>query len=576
MTTASYVLGINAAFHDSSACLLRDGLVVAAAEEERFTGIKHAKRPTPFSTYELPFHALDYCLKQGGIGIDDVQHLAYSYDPGIRLRALGQERVLSLPLEPSAAPVAEAWEHPWDPLFLSAIVNAPRHLAGGVPHHLRLRLTQPVARPERWHFVKHHVAHAASAFIPSPFTEAAILVMDGRGETATTTYAIGTGNSMTRLNQVDMPHSLGLLYEDVTEYLGFLRSSDEYKVMALASFGQPAYERVFQDAIELRDRGGYVVHPPDWERLGPRRLPGEPVSARHHDIARSLQKVLEDRVLAVAAWLRAESGLPDLCLAGGVALNCVLNARLRDSGLFRRLWVQPAAGDAGTALGAALWVDARERSQAGRRYCMEHTYLGPDFSEDEMETALVRAKLRYRRPRDLCHEVAALLARDRIVGWFQGRMEFGPRALGARSLLASPREAAMQERLNDIKDREDFRPVAPAVLAEEAGDWFVGGEDPFMLFVAKVRPERLSQVPAVCHVDGTARVQTVTPATNPLFHQLLREFKRQTGVPVLINTSFNIRGRPIVCTPADALQCFFTAPLDALAMGPFLLEKPGT
>ena len=571
-----YTLGINAAFHDPAACLVRDGVVIAAAEEERFTKIKHGKRPIPFSTYELPFHAIDFCLKEAGIRLTDVNHVAYSFDPQVRLKPLNGHAVLTLPMEPSAHPKPEEWDSVWDPLFLSSIVNAPRHLSGGYPHHLQARLHG--ARPDgpyRWHFVKHHIAHAASAFHASPFESAAVMCLDGRGERATTTYAVGEGNELTRLAQVDFPHSLGLLYEAVTEYLGFLPSSDEYKVMALASYGKPTFLREFRDLIRLRDRGDYEIAPLALaERFGPARMRGGPTEQRHYDIAHSLQAALEESVLELGQWLYRETKNDRLCMAGGVALNCVMNARLRDRGPFKEIWVQPAAGDAGTALGAALWVDARERKDNARHWRMDHAFLGPGFNDEEIFEFIRWSKLPYRKLDDVARETAALLAQDKVIGWFQGRMEFGPRALGARSILASPIHAQMQARLNDIKDREDFRPVAPVVLEEEAQNWFDGARvSPFMLFVFDVLPDKADKIPAVRHVDGTARVQTIRREQNPAYYDLLAAFHRRTGVPVLINTSFNTRGEPIVCTPRDAIESFWTSPLDALVIGSYLLEK---
>jgi len=579
-----YTLGINAAYHDSSACLVREGRVIAAAEEERFTRIKHGKRPIPFSTYELPFHAIDYCLREAGIALVDVDHIAYAYDPYLLLGAHRDDATITLPLEPSAHPTPEGWEAAWDPLFVASMVNAPRQLASGAPHHLarRFRKEGGILRQllDRWHFVEHHIAHAASAFLASPFARAAVLTLDGRGERATTTYSLGEGTRLERLGQVDMPHSLGLLYERLTEYLGFLHSSDEYKVMALASFGKPVYVDDFRALIHVGDDGQYTIDPLDFAaRFGPARERGGPLEQRHYALAHSVQVVLEESALALVRWLHEATGCDDLCIAGGVALNCVLNARLRDHGPFRRIWVQPAAGDAGTALGAALWIDARERAgddgTAERRWRMDHAFWGPGFADDEIEEFLRRSKLPYRRLDDVAAETAALLAEDRIIGWFQGRMEFGPRALGARSILASPLHAALQERLNAIKDREDFRPVAPVVLEEEADNWFVdAGRSPFMLFVNDVRPDRADRIPAVRHVDGTARIQTIAREQHPLYHDLLHAFAARTGVPVLVNTSFNTRGEPVVCTPRDAVECFWTSPLDALVLGPFLLEKP--
>ncbi|HEY3994151.1 MAG TPA: carbamoyltransferase C-terminal domain-containing protein [Ktedonobacteraceae bacterium] len=569
-------LGINAAFHDSAACLVRDGQVIAAAEEERFTHVKHGKRPIPFSTYELPYHAIDYCLHAGGITLCDVEHIAYGFDPYVLLGEHSDEATITLPLEPSAHPVATEWTSAWDPLFLSSIVNAPRQLVSGVPLHLRERFRGGrFDGPFRWHFVEHHIAHAASAFHSSPFASAAVLTLDGRGEKATTSYYQGEGTALQPLGQVVMPHSLGLLYEQVTEYLGFLHSSDEYKVMALASFGQPRYLSEFRSMVHLKGDGQYTIEPLNArERFGAPRLRNGPLEQRHYDIARSLQAVLEETVLELVEWLYQQTHAEALCMAGGVALNCVLNARIRDHGPFSQIWVQPAAGDAGTALGAALWTDAQQNKSAKRRFYMDHAFLGPAFSDEEIEQFLRWSKLPYRRLEHLADEVADLLVQDKVVGWFQHRMEFGPRALGARSILASPLHASMQSQLNEIKDREDFRPVAPVVLEEEAANWFKdAGSSPFMLFVYDVLPDKAEVIPAVRHTDGTARIQTINREQNPLYYDLLKAFQKRTGVPVLVNTSFNTRGEPIVCTPRDALECFWTSPLDALAIGSFLLEK---
>jgi carbamoyltransferase len=347
--------------------------------------------------------------------------------------------------------------------------------------------------------------------------------------------------------------------------------------MALASYGTPRFAADFRDMIRLGDNGAYRIENVCLEeRFGPPRERGEKISQREFDIARSLQLVLEQTALDLARWLRGASGSSALCMAGGVALNCVMNARIRDARIFEEVWVQPAAGDAGTALGAALLVDARERGATTHPH-MDHVYLGPAYGDDEIERFLQWSKLPYRRVDDVADAAAGLLADNKIIGWFQGGMEFGPRALGARSILASPLERSMQDRLNELKDREDFRPVAPVVLEEEAGDWFVNARSaPFMLFTFDVRPEREGQIPAVRHVDGTARVQTVRRDQNARYYDLLRAFKQRTGVPVLVNTSFNTRGEPIVCTPRDAIESFWTSPLDALAIGSFIVEKPGT
>ena len=576
-------LGLNAAFHDTAAALVADGVVVAASEEERYTRIKHGKRPVPFSAWELPFHAIDDCLKQAGCTLADVDHVAYSLDPRTFLGARTMPATIELPLMPGA-PAKGGWDGPWDPLFLAYVMNAPGQLVDGAPHHLRQRfaLPDPASPPWRWHYLDHHLCHQASAFLAAPFERCAVLTLDGRGERATTTYGAWSPDGGYRpLGAVEMPNSLGILYEQVTTHLGFLHSSDEYKVMALAALGQPTLRGALRDHVRVHDDGRYEIAPIDLERLsGPRRERGSALEQRHFDLAASLQSVLEETVLKIARWLRRASGEPNLAMAGGVALNCVMNGRLRDAAIFDRVWIQPAAGDAGTALGAALWVDATERG-GPRRWEMRHAYLGPAFDDAAIEHALRWARLPHRRcasDAELADACAKLLADDRILGWFQGRMEFGPRALGARSILASPLHADMQARLNELKDREDFRPVAPVVPKERFGDWFEGaarngGESPFMLFVYDVAPDRAVRIPAACHADRTARVQTVDASTNPRFHALLQAFGARTGVPVLVNTSFNVRGDPIVCTPRHAIEAFWSTPLDALAIGSFIVEK---
>ena len=570
-----YTLGINAAFHDSAACIIKDGILLAAAEDERFTHIKHGKRPLPFSTWELPFHAIDYCLKVAGIHLSDVDHVAYSFDPYLLLgeKYTGNASI-EIPLEEDSE-LSKYWLNPWDPLFLSSIVNAPRQLVDGYPHHLQLRFNGASVDDFKWHFVEHHLSHAASAYFPSPFTDAAILTLDGRGEKATTTYNIGSNNTIERIDQVNMPHSLGLLYEQVTSYLGFLHSSDEYKVMALASYGKPEFVNDFREMISVGPGLQYTIGSQRFEeRFGPARLRHEEFTAHHFNIAHSLQLVLEESVLELVNRLHNETKQENLCMAGGVALNCVLNARIRDRGPFRNVWVQPAAGDSGTALGAAEWVDARERNSQVKDFEMEHAYWGPDYSDGEIEKFLGWAKVPYKRLQNIAEETAEILSQNKIIGWYQGRMEYGPRALGSRSILASPISDEMQARLNEVKDREDFRPVAPVVLEEDAPDWFENAKySPYMLFIYDVKPEKAHMIPAVRHTDGTARIQTVNKDQHPRYYELLKAFKAKTGVPVLVNTSFNTLGKPIVCSPRDAIECFWTSPFDALVIGSFLIEK---
>ena len=579
-----YTLGINAAFHDCSAALVKNGEVVAAAEEERFTHVKHGKRPVPFTTWQLPYHAIDYCLSHENITLSDVDRIAYAFDPYALLKKdVASDVSIPLPLQPSDPPAKIAGASPWERLFISYIVNAPRQLVDGVPHHLQARFKGASLKniQEKWSFIEHHAAHEASAYLAAPFEDTAVLTLDGRGESVSTSYGHFTGGALHRIKQIELPHSLGLLYEEVTDYLGFLRSSDEYKVMALASFGKPVYVDQFREIVQSDGQGGYSVLAPHLaRRFGPPRDKDAPVEQRHYDIAHALQVILEETVEAMVRWLKGATGAVHLCMAGGVALNCVMNARIEALGLFESVWVQPAAGDAGTALGAALYDDFVRRGDGIRRWHMSHAFLGPSFDDDEIEAFLIRSKLRYRKLDSIVEDAARLLARDKIIGWFQGRMEFGPRALGSRSILASPISPTMQDRLNDLKDREDFRPVAPVVMEECAADWFdARGRTsicaPFMLFVYDVLPDQATRIPAVRHVDGTARVQTIRRDQHPLYYDLIAAFERKTGVPVLVNTSFNTRGEPVVCTPRDAIECFWTSPLDALFIGSFVLEKEG-
>ena len=527
-----YILGINAVFHDSAACILLDGKLLAAAEEERFTQIKHGKRPSPFSTYELPYNAIYYCLTVAGIDLKDVDHIAYSFDPELYKIAVYSGL---------------------DNYFLSGIKEAPHHLIGGYPHHLREKFIGATTNDFKWHYVDHHIAHAASAFYPSPFKKAAVVTFDGRGENATTTYSIGNDKELIRIGQVDMPNSLGMLYEMITTHLGFLHSSDEYKVMALASYGKPVFADDFREMITIGENGLYTISNENLvERFGPQRQKADPFIDHHFNIAHSLQLVLEEKALELLDWLHKKTNEENLCMAGGIALNCVLNARIRDKSAFKNVWVQPAAGDAGTALGAAIHIDLTVRNEESNKadYEVEGAYWGPEYTDEQIEKFLKWAKVPYKKLENIAEETAQILADNKIIGWFQGRMEFGPRALGSRSILASPIHPSMQARLNEVKDREDFRPVAPAVLEEDAGEWFENAVySPYMLFVYNVQKDKADKIPAVRHVDGTARIQTVNRNQHPRYYDLLKAFKAKTGVPVLVNTSFNTLGKPIVCTP---------------------------
>ena len=539
------ILGINAVFHDPAAALVVDGEIVAAAEEERFSRRKHGKAPVPFSAWEQPVQAARWCLERAGITAADLDAVGYSYDP-----------TLVEPGLPGHDPSGEE-------LRTEFARRAP----------LFLKTALPGLDPGIVRFVRHHVAHAASAALAAPFGDCAVLVADGRGES--TSYLAGEyrDGACKELAAQRLPHSLGLLYEDLTEHLGFARSSDEYKVMALASYGTPEYVGVLREQVHATEDGGFRTGTVDLASLAPRRETGEEPTRRHADLAASVQRVLEEVLLDLANWLHERTGQPDLAMAGGIALNCVANTRLHAESPFERIWVQPASGDAGTALGAALQLaaDAGERGAP-----MGDAGLGREWTDDELEAVLRKAKLPYERPDDVATTVAEALADDEIVAWFQGRAEFGPRALGHRSLLAHPGRAANLERLNDVKGREQFRPVAPMVRASRAGEIFGRGPlpSPYMLFVHDVAEAWRDRIPAVTHVDGTARVQTVDDGENPVLARMLAGFEQRTGLPVVVNTSLNTAGRPMVDSPRDALECFGSAPIDLLALGPFVVRRP--
>jgi len=542
------VLGINALFHDPAAALVVDGVTVAAAEEERFSRRKHGKRPVPFAAWELPELAARWCLHSAVLEISEIDAVSYSYDPSL------------------ARPAGELdLDDPWDHLRQDYARRAPHFLASALPG----------LDPANVRFVPHHVAHAASAGLASPHHDATdVLVLDGRGESASHLAGRYDGGELQVLRVQDLPHSLGLVYETVTDHLGFLRSSDEYKVMALASYGRPRFLEELRRTIYATGDGGFRTEPIDWQSLVKRRGAEEEWTADHADLAASVQQRLEEVLLELARWQHGQTGHDTLTLAGGVALNCVANSRLLSEGPYQRLWVQPAAGDAGTALGGALHV---ARAGGDRTAAMPGADLGRGWSDDELEAWLVTADLAYERPDDVADEVAACLADNGVVAWFQGRSEYGPRALGHRSLLAHPGHERNLERLNAVKGREQFRPVAPMVLADRASQLFTRGPlpSPYMLFVHDVVPAWRSRIPAVVHVDGTARVQTVDAATEPLVARMLERFEARTGLPVVVNTSLNTAGRPMVDDPRDALECFGSAPVDLLALGPFVVRRRG-
>lgn len=542
------VLGINAIFHDPAAALVVDGTVVAAAEEERFSRRKHGKRPVPFSAWELPELSAAWCLASAGIDVDSLDAVAYSFDPGLCRDAA--ELGLS---------------DPWDWLRVDYARRAPQFLAAALPG----------LDPDKVRFVPHHVAHAASAGLAAPPAgdDTAVLVLDGRGEVASHLAGVYRDGRLSPLHSQQLPHSLGLLYEDLTRHLGFLHSSDEYKVMALASYGRPKHLGLLRDLVRVTDDGGFRVERIDWAGMAKAVAAGGELTEEHADLASSVQVRLEEVVLDLSRWLYdASGGAGTLALAGGVALNCVANARLAAEGPYRDVWVQPAAGDAGTALGAALHVAGE---LGDRSTPMAGADLGRGWSDDELEAELRRAALPYTQPASIAAEAARVLADNGIVAWYQGRSEYGPRALGHRSLLAHPGDPDTTRRMNDVKGREQFRPIAPMVRAERFADLFDGVyPSPYMLFVHRVKPEWRDRIPAVTHVDGTARVQTVHPETEPLVAELLAEFERRTGLPVVVNTSLNTAGRPMVDTPREAMELFGSAPVDLLALGPFAVHRP--
>jgi carbamoyltransferase len=540
------VLGINAVYHDPAAALVVDGTVVAAAEEERFSRRKHGKRPVPFSAWETPDLAAAWCLDSVGVSVDELDAVTYSFDPALQL-----------------PPDQLGLDDPWDHLRHTYADQAADFLATALPG----------LDAGRVRHVQHHVAHAASAALAAPYRgDCAVLVLDGRGERHSHLSGSYSDGVLQPLFSQSLPHSLGLLYEDATAHLGFLRSSDEYKVMALASYGTPRHLDYLRSFVHATGDGGFAAAGIDWNVLAKSREPDEEWTADHADLAASLQAVVEEVLLDLARWLYERTGSPRLAMAGGVALNCVANTRIFAETPFQSVWIQPAAGDAGTALGGALHVAA----ELGDRIApMPGADLGRGFGDEEISSWLRAARVPFERPADVATEVAEALAADRIVAWFQGRSEYGPRALGHRSLLAHPGRAENLTRLNDVKGREQFRPVAPMVLQQRAAELFTRGPipSPYMLFVHDVVPQWRDRIPAVVHVDGTARIQTVDEAAEPLVARMLVDFERRTGLPVVVNTSLNTAGRPMVDTVRDALECFGSTPVDVLAIGPFILRR---
>ncbi|GII63009.1 carbamoyltransferase [Sphaerisporangium krabiense] len=560
-------LGINAIFHDPAAALVVDGEIVAAAEEERFSRRKHGKRPVPFSAWELPEQAAAWCLEQAGLRPEDLDGVAYSYDPELTRNAVPAEDPRMAARDLGAASKGMAGEDRdmaayWEDLRTTYARRAPSFLATALPGLDTAQVK----------FVPHHIAHAASAGLAAPYRDSAVLVCDGRGEAVSHLAGHYRDGELTVLATQELPHSLGLMYEEVTEHLGFLRSSDEYKVMALASYGEPRHLGELRELIRTTGDGGFRVEPIDWRGYAKPLRRGQAWTPDHADLAASVQRRLEEVLLELAGWLHERTRERCLTMAGGVALNCVANTRLLAEGPFDGIWVQPAAGDAGTALGGALHL---ARAHGDTVAPMSGADLGRSWTDAELAAWLTTARVPYTRPADLADAVAAELAADRIVAWFQGRSEYGPRALGRRSLLAHPGHAANTDRLNAVKGRERFRPIAPMVLAGRAHEIFMRGPlpSPYMTFVHDVRAEWRDKIPAVVHVDGTARAQTVDPVREPLLARMLEAFAARTGLPVVVNTSLNTAGRPMVDDPRDALECFGSAPVDVLAIGPYLVRR---
>jgi carbamoyltransferase len=584
------ILGISAYYHDSAACLVQDGKLKAAAQQERFSRVKHDHR--------FPYDAVAYCLQEGAVSSKDLDYVVFYDKPFIKF-----ERLLETYL--AFAPRGFASFIMAMPLWLKQKLHIPKLIRDSLEYE------GPIIFPE------HHESHAAAAFFPSPFERAAFLTLDGVGEWTTTSWGVGEGNRIRIDYEIKFPHSLGLLYSAFTYFTGFRVNSGEYKVMGLAPYGEPKYVQVILDElIDLKEDGsfrlnmkhftypyGLTMTGKSFERLfgGPARKPESQLTQREMDLAKSVQVVTEEVMLRTARHIRKVTGEKALCLAGGVALNCVGNGRILREGPFDDLWIQPAAGDAGGALGAALFVHYQLLGNArvvdGATDMQEGSYLGPVYSDDEIRNFLNSRGLPYEflRNGELPTRVADLIAEGKVIGWFQGRMEFGPRALGARSIIGDARNPRMQSQMNlKIKYRESFRPFAPSVLAEHAGEYFdIEKDSPYMLLTAYVKEGRRrgmtereqslwgidklnvvrSDVPAITHVDYSARIQTVHKETNPLYHKMISSFRDKTGCSVIVNTSFNVRGEPIVMSPEHAYLCFMRTEMDYLALGPFLLDK---
>jgi carbamoyltransferase len=564
-TKPNLILGVNSAYHEPAACLIRDGETVAAAEEERFNRIRHGKRADLLNPHELPTQAIRFCLDAAGITAQELDAIGFSFLPQKRLE---QNVVVDREAEPGCAGTHEGEER-----FHQLLLTVPRLLSDFLGEDIT----------GRFHWIEHHLCHAASAYFVSPFDEAAILSVDGIGEATSTWLGVGKGHQIKPIKEIRYPNSLGFLWTKMSRFLGF-GEYGQWKVMGLAGFGDPErYYNAFRLFVIFDDNGDFSVDNntmqfradkyAGFERLfGPRRMPSDDIEERHQDVAAALQKITNEIQLNLARYLHRVTGLKHLCQAGGVALNCIANRVILEEGPFENVFIQPAANDAGTALGACYYIWNQMLNQP--KTCqMQHAYLGPEFDAlDVKEQSFPNA----RKVGDIAKEVATILVRGEIVAWFQGRMEWGPRALGNRSILADPRRSDMVHTLNDkIKHREFFRPFAASVLSEKADDWFQFTKhtsgDTFMLYSRRVRSEKLGQIPAVTHIDGTSRIQCVDAKTNPRFHRLIQKFEAVTGVPMVLNTSFNDR-EPIICTPENAVETCVKAGIRYLAIGDYLVD----
>jgi carbamoyltransferase len=564
---AEFILGISCYYHDAAACLVHDGVVVAAAEEERFNREKHHSG--------FPKNAIRFCLNQGRINPEQIDYVVFYEKPFVKFNRILETYISQWPRSFGSFRRAV-------PLWLKSRLNMRKQIAK------ELNIDE-----DNIYFGEHHLSHAASAFLVSPFEEAAILTADGVGEWATTTVGYGKGTTIKIDKEMKFPHSLGLLYSAITSYLGFRVNDAEWKVMGLAPYGEPRYVDRFLDLIDIKEDGSFRLNMKYFayhyspvesinrrleKHLGrPKRKKEQEIDQFYKDIAASGQKVVEDVIVKIAANLHKTYHTDHLTIAGGVGLNSVANWRIMQKTGFKDIFVQPASGDSGGALGAAIAFYNLTLAKA-RKYQMEHAYLGPEYSDEDIQAVLDSYGAKYRKissQKKLVDETAEMLAQDQVIGWFQGKMEFGPRALGNRSILANPKNPKMKEILNSkVKFRENFRPFAPSVTHEDAPKYFAISIDaPYMLLIPDVRPDKKDLLPAITHVDGTARLQTVKNEANPLYHQLLNAFKKIAGVPVLLNTSFNVRGEPIVMSPKDAYSCYMRTGIDALVMGSYLLAE---